>query len=143
MDNLLEELHPIFRDVLDLPNLIITRESNASTVEDWDSLVVNLSLIFFRSSTMHHAALMMVSLANPHHVFGIQTLREAWSLMAGRELAALLVGTVIAFHGKSSDQLAREFKPKWWNSIAVATMIVLSWLSLIFNTQQEFVYFKF
>ena len=38
MDNLLEELQPIFRDVLDQPNLIITRESNASTVEDWDSL---------------------------------------------------------------------------------------------------------
>jgi acyl carrier protein len=43
MDNLLEELQPIFRDVLDQPNLIITRESNASTVEDWDSLAhVNL-----------------------------------------------------------------------------------------------------
>ena len=43
MDNLLEELQPIFRDVLDQPNLVITRESNASTVEDWDSLAhVNL-----------------------------------------------------------------------------------------------------
>jgi acyl carrier protein len=43
VDNLLEELQPIFRDVLDQPNLIITRESNASTVEDWDSLAhVNL-----------------------------------------------------------------------------------------------------
>lgn len=43
MDNLVEELQPIFRDVLDQPNLIITRESNASTVEDWDSLAhVNL-----------------------------------------------------------------------------------------------------
>ena len=43
MDSLLEELQPIFRDVLDQPNLIITRESNASTVEDWDSLAhVNL-----------------------------------------------------------------------------------------------------
>ena len=43
MDNVLLELQPIFRDVLDQPNLIITRESNASTVEDWDSLAhVNL-----------------------------------------------------------------------------------------------------
>src|ERR1700735_96213 len=39
-------------------------------------MVVNLSLLFFRSSTMHQAALMTVSLANPHNVFGIQTLRE-------------------------------------------------------------------
>jgi acyl carrier protein len=43
MDNLLKELQPIFRDVLDHPNLVITRDSNASTVEDWDSLAhVNL-----------------------------------------------------------------------------------------------------
>jgi acyl carrier protein len=43
MDNLLEALQPIFRDVLDNPNLVITRESSASTVDDWDSLAhVNL-----------------------------------------------------------------------------------------------------
>jgi acyl carrier protein len=43
MDNLLEEVQAIFRDVFDQPDLIITRESNASTVEDWDSLAhVNL-----------------------------------------------------------------------------------------------------
>jgi acyl carrier protein len=43
MDNLLEEVQAIFRDVFDQPNLVITRESNASTVEDWDSLAhVNL-----------------------------------------------------------------------------------------------------
>ena len=38
MDNLLEEVQAIFRDVFDQPNLVITRESDASTVEDWDSL---------------------------------------------------------------------------------------------------------
>ncbi len=38
MDPILEQLQPIFRDVLDLPDLVLTRESNASTVEDWDSL---------------------------------------------------------------------------------------------------------
>jgi acyl carrier protein len=43
MDSLLEELQAIFRDVFDQPNLVITRESNASTIEDWDSLAhVNL-----------------------------------------------------------------------------------------------------
>ena len=43
MDNLLEELQEIFRDIFDQPDLVITRESNASTVEDWDSLAhVNL-----------------------------------------------------------------------------------------------------
>jgi acyl carrier protein len=43
MDPLLEELQVIFRDIFDQPNLVITRESNASTVDDWDSLThVNL-----------------------------------------------------------------------------------------------------
>jgi len=39
----LAELRPIFRDILDLPDLVLTRESNASNVEGWDSLAhVNL-----------------------------------------------------------------------------------------------------
>jgi acyl carrier protein len=40
---IIRELQPIFRDVLDRPNLNLTAASNASNVEDWDSLAhVNL-----------------------------------------------------------------------------------------------------
>jgi acyl carrier protein len=43
MNDLLEQVQETFRDVFDQPDLMITRESNASTVEDWDSLThVNL-----------------------------------------------------------------------------------------------------
>lgn len=43
MDNILEELQSIFRDILDQPNLVLTPASNASNVEDWDSLAhINL-----------------------------------------------------------------------------------------------------
>jgi acyl carrier protein len=35
---LITELEPIFRDILDQPNLNLKPESNASNVEDWDSL---------------------------------------------------------------------------------------------------------
>jgi len=38
VDPILEQLQPIFQDILDQPDLILTPESNASTVEDWDSL---------------------------------------------------------------------------------------------------------
>jgi acyl carrier protein len=42
-EDILDALQPIFQDVLDQPDLIITRESNAQTVEDWDSLAhINL-----------------------------------------------------------------------------------------------------
>jgi acyl carrier protein len=43
VDNILEELQPIFRDILDQPNLVLTRASNANNVDDWDSLAhINL-----------------------------------------------------------------------------------------------------
>jgi acyl carrier protein len=43
MDSILEEIQPIFRDILDQPHLTLTRESNASNVSDWDSLAhINL-----------------------------------------------------------------------------------------------------
>jgi len=38
MDNILEKVQSIFRDSLDQPNLMLTPESNASNVENWDSL---------------------------------------------------------------------------------------------------------
>jgi acyl carrier protein len=37
-DQIIAEIQPIFRDVLDQPNLMLTPASNASNVEDWDSL---------------------------------------------------------------------------------------------------------
>lgn len=43
MDSFLPEVQEIFRSVFDQPELIITRDSNASTVDDWDSLThINL-----------------------------------------------------------------------------------------------------
>ena len=43
MTDILEQLQPIFRDVLDDQNLVITRQSNARNVEGWDSLAhINL-----------------------------------------------------------------------------------------------------
>ena len=42
-DDILTQLQPIFQDILDQPDLVTTRESNAQNVEDWDSLAhINL-----------------------------------------------------------------------------------------------------
>jgi len=42
-EEILAELQGIFRDILDQPDLVLTRGSNASNVEDWDSLAhINL-----------------------------------------------------------------------------------------------------
>ena len=49
MDSLLPELQEIFRSVFDRDDLVITRDSNASNVEDWDSLThINLVLAIER-----------------------------------------------------------------------------------------------
>lgn len=43
MDDILDQLQPIFQDILDQPSLLLTRESSALNVEDWDSLAhINL-----------------------------------------------------------------------------------------------------
>jgi acyl carrier protein len=42
-DEILSQLQPIFRDVFDLPDFVLTPESNAADIEEWDSLThVNL-----------------------------------------------------------------------------------------------------
>jgi acyl carrier protein len=38
MNNILEKVQALFRDVLDDPDLVVTRESNAKNVSGWDSL---------------------------------------------------------------------------------------------------------
>jgi acyl carrier protein len=43
MADILAALQPIFRDILDQPDLVVNAESNAATVDGWDSLAhVNL-----------------------------------------------------------------------------------------------------
>lgn len=42
-EDIIQDLQVIFSDVLDLPDLCLTAESNAHTVEGWDSLAhINL-----------------------------------------------------------------------------------------------------
>ena len=42
-DDILAQLQPIFRDVLDQPTLTVTRDSSGNNVDDWDSFAhINL-----------------------------------------------------------------------------------------------------
>ena len=45
MSDILKKLQPIFQDIFEDDELLITAESNADTVEDWDSLA-HIVLIF-------------------------------------------------------------------------------------------------
>ena len=45
MSDILKKLQPIFQDIFEDDELLITAESNAATVENWDSLA-HITLIF-------------------------------------------------------------------------------------------------
>lgn len=38
MRNILDELQPIFHDIFDDDSIVVTNETNANMIEDWDSL---------------------------------------------------------------------------------------------------------
>ncbi|MGO9229468.1 MAG: acyl carrier protein [Bryobacteraceae bacterium] len=45
MNGTLAQIQDIFRDVLDNPSVVLTRESNVSTVPGWDSMT-HINLIY-------------------------------------------------------------------------------------------------
>ena len=45
MSDILKKLQPIFQDIFEDDELLITAESNADTVKDWDSLA-HITLIY-------------------------------------------------------------------------------------------------
>jgi acyl carrier protein len=56
MDEILDKLQPIFRDVLDDARLVVTRESNAENVYGWDSLAhINLVTAIESEFRIHFA----------------------------------------------------------------------------------------
>jgi acyl carrier protein len=62
---LLGQIQEIFRDVMELPDLVITGESNAETVEGWDSLIhVVLAVAITRRYKVKFAPGEMKSLKN-------------------------------------------------------------------------------
>jgi acyl carrier protein len=63
--DIIQELQIIFSDVLDLPDLCLTAESNASTVEGWDSLAhINLVVAIEKRYNIKFALAELRSLNN-------------------------------------------------------------------------------
>jgi len=63
--DVIQDLQTIFSDVLDLPDLCLTAESNASNVEGWDSLAhVNLVVAIEKRYNIKFALAELRSLNN-------------------------------------------------------------------------------
>lgn len=107
-------------------------------------VIVDIALLFFRASSLRAAGHLLLAMFDPRQALGATTLREALAtLTITSKLVLLPLGLVTAFFWKSSDELSREFKPTFGTAIAVSAAFVSSMLFLVFNTSQDFLYFKF
>jgi len=105
--------------------------------------VVNIALLVFRSENVPAAVHMLAAMFNLHHPLEVATLCAAMANLTLVNRLMLLLGTGVAFFGKSSDVLSREFKPSLANAIGVGAALVASGLFMCFNTSQSFLYFQF
>ena len=105
--------------------------------------LVNVALIFFRSLSLAAALHMLASLFNPHRPFSLVAVKPAVASLTAVNLVMVPLGLVLAFFGKSSDELSREFKPTLFNALATGVVFVSSCLFMAFNTSQSFLYFQF
>ena len=107
--------------------------------------VFELAFVFFRSPDLHTAVLYLSRLFSWHHFFAVDNLRKmnGAGLMVPVFLLSQATGIIMAFFGKSTDQLAREFQPTWLNYAATTACTLIAFLYLNSNVAKPFVYFAF
>jgi alginate O-acetyltransferase complex protein AlgI len=106
---------------------------------------VNIACILFHSRTLADAASRIVSLVPLHNIFGVanlDTMRQQGIIFHYVALP-LLIGIFVAFFGKSSEELSREFRPTVANSAAVVALTLVSWIFMNSTMGTPFVYFAF
>jgi D-alanyl-lipoteichoic acid acyltransferase DltB (MBOAT superfamily) len=86
---------------------------------------VNIAFIIFHSHTLTDAGRRIVGLLPQRNLFGIANL------------------LLVAFVGKSSEELAREFRPSLINSLAVVALTLIAWTFMNSTIVTPFVYFAF
>jgi D-alanyl-lipoteichoic acid acyltransferase DltB (MBOAT superfamily) len=109
------------------------------------AVLVDIAFIFFRSPTMQVAGLFLSRLFGWHQPWGIENLHKMNGV--GPMLAVLTLsqfaGIVAVFCRKSSDELAREFKPTWSNYATTTAYALIAFLYLNSNVARPFLYFAF
>jgi alginate O-acetyltransferase complex protein AlgI len=106
---------------------------------------VNIAFILFHSRTLADAASRIVRLLPLHHIFGVanlDTMRQQGIIFHYVALP-LLIGVFVAFLGKSSEELSREFRPTVVNSAAVVALTLVTWIFMNSTMGTPFVYFAF
>jgi D-alanyl-lipoteichoic acid acyltransferase DltB (MBOAT superfamily) len=105
--------------------------------------VVLVALIFFRAENVHDGVRITASLFNPWHPLETPLLMPTVRGLTAFNLLLLPLGVLVAFAGKSSVELAQEFKPTLANAFGVGMMFVTCCIFMAFNMSQSFLYFQF
>lgn len=108
-------------------------------------IVVLIGLIFFRSVTLPGALGYIATLGSLHHPFSVENLMamNGRGIMVVVFLAAQVVGAILAFVGKSSEQLARDYNTTYFSAAATVSFILLAFIFLNSSISKPFVYFAF
>ena len=108
-------------------------------------IVVLIGLIFFRSVTLPGALGYIATLVSPHHPFTVENLMamNGRGIMVVIFLAAQIVGTILAFVGKSSELVARDYNTTYLSAAATVSFILLAFVFLNSSISKPFVYFAF
>lgn len=108
-------------------------------------LYINLAFIFFRADTVPHAWEMIASLVNTQAPFSNESWHRSSLYITSRLdlLIPIIMGVLMIFHKKNSNQLSMEFMPTWKNLLLAATAMLTSLVSMNTNVPKEFLYFNF
>ncbi|HEV2578970.1 MAG TPA: MBOAT family O-acyltransferase [Acidobacteriaceae bacterium] len=105
---------------------------------------VDIAFIFFRSNTIPDAANFINALFNYHQPLALEHLamtRRSFSMTTFG--VPLLLGVIVAFYGRGSDQIARELKPGYRDALSVAGIFLVALIFMNSHISQSFIYFRF
>jgi alginate O-acetyltransferase complex protein AlgI len=106
---------------------------------------VVVTMVFFGASSVNQAAVHVASMFNPLHALTVANLgRMSVEGISFKIFGApLLIGTIAAFVGPSSEELGREFRPTVWNCAYAAALVLVGFLFVNSSIPSPFIYFRF
>jgi D-alanyl-lipoteichoic acid acyltransferase DltB (MBOAT superfamily) len=104
---------------------------------------VNLSFIFFRSPNLGTAWGIVTRLVPLHQALGTSVVSTVRTMGVTTLVPPLLAGVAAAFVGKTSDELARDFRPSYATSLGTVARLLPSLLYMNSSIAKAFVYFAF
>jgi D-alanyl-lipoteichoic acid acyltransferase DltB (MBOAT superfamily) len=106
-------------------------------------LFVNITFVFFRSANVP-SALRMLNAMLPHaHLAGVAALTSVFPITPYLLLRPVVIGSVLVFAFKTSQQLAESFRPSHVTAFAATALFLVCIFFMNSTPAKGFVYFAF